>query len=58
MGKEPRIRFIDIPESIRTKYQYCTRAEITKLRAAGFQDQFVSVEDGVRDYMQNYLQRA
>ena len=58
MGKDPKIRFIDIPESIRSKYQYFTKAEMKKLRSAGFQDQFTRLEDGVRDYVHNYLQRA
>jgi len=57
MNKEPKIRFIDMPESIRTKYQYFTKAEMAKLHAAGFQNQFMSIEDGVRDYIQHYLQR-
>jgi ADP-L-glycero-D-manno-heptose 6-epimerase len=58
LNKEPKICFVDIPESIRAKYQYFTKADMTKLRAAGFQDQFTSIEDGVRDYVQNYLQRV
>jgi ADP-L-glycero-D-manno-heptose 6-epimerase len=56
MGKDPQIRFVDIPENIRTKYQYFTKAEMAKLRSVGFQDQFTSIEDGVRDYVRNYLQ--
>lgn len=58
MHREPKVQFIDIPESIRAKYQYFTKAEMTKLRAAGFQGQFKRIEDGVRDYVQNYLQRV
>jgi ADP-L-glycero-D-manno-heptose 6-epimerase len=56
MGRDPKIRFIDIPGSLRGQYQYFTKAEMTKLRTAGFQDRFASIEDGVRDYVQNYLQ--
>jgi ADP-L-glycero-D-manno-heptose 6-epimerase len=58
MGKDPKIRFIDIPESIRAKYQYFTKAEMKKLQLAGFRDEFTRLEDGVRDYIHNYLQRA
>jgi ADP-L-glycero-D-manno-heptose 6-epimerase len=58
MNKESKIRFIDIPESIRAKYQYFTKAEMTKLRSAGFQKPFMSIEDGVHDYVRNYLQVA
>ena len=57
MGREPNIEFIDMPESIRDKYQYHTQANPQKLRSAGFTANFTSVEEGVRDYVQNYLQK-
>ncbi|HXV13476.1 MAG TPA: ADP-glyceromanno-heptose 6-epimerase [Candidatus Krumholzibacteria bacterium] len=56
VGLPPRIRFIDMPESIREKYQYHTQADMTKLRAAGYSAPFLQVEDGVRRYVQEYLQ--
>lgn len=49
------ISFIDIPEDIREKYQYFTEADITKLRNIGYAESFYSLEDGVKDYVQNYL---
>ena len=52
MGREPDIRFIDMPEAIREKYQYYTQAETQKLRAAGFDAPFAAIEDGVRRYVQ------
>jgi ADP-L-glycero-D-manno-heptose 6-epimerase len=55
-GREPDIRYIDTPESIRDKYQYFTQADMAKLRAAGYERPFTSLEDGVRDYVQGYLQ--
>jgi len=55
MGREPRIRFIDMPESIRDKYQYHTEADMTRLRAAGYTAPFTSIEDGVREYVREYL---
>jgi ADP-L-glycero-D-manno-heptose 6-epimerase len=55
LGREPRIEYIDMPESIREKYQYFTQAEIGKLRAAGFGEPITSLEDAVRDYLVNYL---
>lgn len=55
LGKEPRIRFIDMPEEIREKYQYFTQADMTKLRSAGYRAPFHSLEEGIRDYVQNYL---
>ncbi|MCI0450819.1 MAG: ADP-glyceromanno-heptose 6-epimerase [Candidatus Latescibacteria bacterium] len=56
MGLPPRIRFIEMPESIREKYQYHTQADMTKLRAAGYSAPFLQVEAGVRRYVQEYLQ--
>jgi ADP-L-glycero-D-manno-heptose 6-epimerase len=55
MGLEPRISFIDMPEALREKYQYFTQASIVKLKKAGYTGRFYSLEEGVRDYVQNYL---
>ena len=55
MEKKPRIKFVDMPEQIRETYQYHTRAEISKLRSAGYREPFTSLEDGVRDYVVNHL---
>ncbi len=51
VGCAPNIRFIDTPGDLRSQYQYFTRADITKLRQAGFDASFCSLEDGVRDYL-------
>ncbi len=58
MGREVNIEFIDIPEDIRDKYQYFTEANMTKLREAGYDKDFTSLEDGVMDYVKNYLMRS
>ena len=55
MNMEPNIRFIDMPLDIRDKYQYFTEAKMDKLRAAGYDKPFTSLEDGVFDYVKNYL---
>lgn len=55
MGAEPDISFIPTPEDIRDKYQYFTEAEIDKLRAAGYSKPFYTLEEGVADYVKNYL---
>jgi len=55
MGLPPRIEYIDMPEAIRDKYQYLTRAEMGKLRALGYAVPFMSLEDAVRDYVTQYL---
>ncbi len=57
MGKDVNIEFIDIPEDIRDKYQYFTEANMSKLREAGYDKGFTSLEDGVEDYVKNYLMR-
>lgn len=51
----PQIHYIDMPVEIRDKYQYFTEADMTKLRAAGYDKAFHSLEDGVRDYVTGYL---
>ena len=55
MKEEPRIVYIDTPEDIREKYQYFTEATMDKLRKAGYNQAFTSLEDGVEDYVKNYL---
>lgn len=49
------IEFIDTPEDIRDKYQYFTEANMAKLRSVGYSKDFTSLEDGVNDYVVNYL---
>lgn len=55
LGKEPSISFIPTPEDIRDKYQYFTEADMSKLLAQGYADGFHSLEEGVEDYVKNYL---
>lgn len=57
MNRKPKIRFIDMPEAIREQYQYHTQADISKLRRAGYSAAFLSIEEGVKDYVQNYLSK-
>lgn len=55
IGRPPHIRFIDMPEDIRDKYQYFTEANMQKLGLAGYDQPFYSLEAGVTDYVKNYL---
>lgn len=55
LGKSPNIKYIDMPENIKEKYQYFTKADITKLRDAGCDIKFRSLEESVKDYVANYL---
>ena len=54
-GLEPNISFIDTPEDIRDKYQYFTEANMSKLASQGYNKEFYTLEEGVKDYVQNYL---
>jgi ADP-L-glycero-D-manno-heptose 6-epimerase len=54
-GLKPNIDFVDMPLDIRDTYQYFTEANMVKLRAAGYVAQFYSLEEGVSDYVKNYL---
>lgn len=56
LGLEPKIEYIDMPGNLRKRYQYYTQADISKIREAGYTDSITSLEDAVRDYVQNYLQ--
>jgi ADP-L-glycero-D-manno-heptose 6-epimerase len=49
------IKFIDMPGDIRDKYQYFTEAEMDKLKLAGYTSPLHTLEEGVRDYVENYL---
>ncbi len=51
MKLKPNIRYVDLPEPLRGKYQYFTQADIAKLRNAGYTKPFTSLEDGVADYV-------
>ncbi len=54
---EPRIEYIDIPERIREHYQYYTRADISRLRNAGYTAETIRLEDAVKDYVLNFLEK-
>ncbi|MEM9930310.1 MAG: ADP-glyceromanno-heptose 6-epimerase [Bacteroidota bacterium] len=55
MDQEPKISFIDTPIDIRVKDQYFTEADMAKLRRAGYDQPFATLEEGVNDYVKNYL---
>jgi len=52
VGKPPEIEYIEMPETLKVKYQYFTQAEMTKLREAGYAKPFTKLEDAVSDYVQ------
>ncbi len=55
LGLEPNISFIDTPADIRDKYQYFTQANMAKLRSIGYERPFHTLEEGITDYVGNYL---
>lgn len=55
MNIDENISFIDTPEDIRDKYQYFTEAKMEKLRKIGYTKEFHTLEEGVEDYVKNYL---
>ncbi len=54
-GKAPLIDYVDMPYSIRDKYQYFTQARMDRLREAGYPGQFTPLEDGITEYVTKYL---
>lgn len=57
MEREPVIDFVDMPLSLRGKYQYYTRAEMQRLRAAGYDRPFTTLETGIERYVRDHLSR-
>jgi ADP-L-glycero-D-manno-heptose 6-epimerase len=55
MDVPEKIVFVDTPEDIRDKYQYFTEAKMDKLRSAGYDDPFYSLEEGIEEYVVEYL---
>jgi ADP-L-glycero-D-manno-heptose 6-epimerase len=55
LDKPAQIEFIDTPEDIREKYQYFTEAKMQRLKNIGYEKPFTNIEDGVSDYVKNYL---
>ena len=55
MNQPQHIKYVDMPEDIREKYQYFTEADMEKLRNAGYAEPFYSLEDGIKEYVANYL---
>ena len=58
MNKPEKIEFIDTPIDIRDKYQYFTEANMNKLRSIGYAKTFYTLEEGVEDYVGNYLSKG
>jgi len=55
LDREPNITYIDMPGDLINTYQYFTEASMLKLKHAGYEEAFISLEEGVNDYIRNYL---
>lgn len=58
LGEPANISFVPTPEDIREKYQYFTEAKMDKLKSIGYSKEFHSLEQGVEDYVRNYLAKG
>lgn len=58
MGRKGDVSFIDTPADIRDKYQYFTEANMAKLKSIGYNTPFYTLEEGIADYVQNYLEEG
>jgi ADP-L-glycero-D-manno-heptose 6-epimerase len=52
------VEYFDMPEALKPGYQYMTEAPIQRLKAAGYDRPFASIEDGIKDYVANFLEAA
>ena len=55
LGKPVRLEFVEMPEALRGKYQYFTKAEIKRLRGVGYDEETTALSEAVRDYVLRYL---
>jgi ADP-L-glycero-D-manno-heptose 6-epimerase len=55
LGRGPNIEFVEMPEHLKSKYQYYTCADVSKLIKSGYKQPLFTLEDAVRDYVQGYL---
>ncbi|MDO9612937.1 MAG: ADP-glyceromanno-heptose 6-epimerase [Bacteroidota bacterium] len=55
MKQDEKIGFVDTPKDLQGKYQYYTCANIQKLKSIGYNEPFLSLEEGIDDYVRNYL---
>ena len=55
LKKQPNIKYIEMPSALINQYQYYTKADTNKIREYGYKNKFYSLENGVNDYLNNYL---
>lgn len=57
LGIKENIEFIEMPVELRSHYQYFTEADMSKVRASGFDHEFYTLEEAVDDYVKNYIEK-
>ena len=57
LDRQPEIAYIDMPADLINNHQFSTEASILKLKHAGYEESFISLEEGVYDYVKNYLSK-
>jgi ADP-L-glycero-D-manno-heptose 6-epimerase len=57
LERPPRIHYVDMPPPLLNRYQYFTEAKMDRLRQAGYTAPFISLEDGIKDYLLNYMMK-
>ena len=57
MNKNINLKYVEMPENIKNQYQYYTKADIKKLFRSGYESDFFSLEDGIKDYVNNHLNK-
>ena len=55
MNKNINVKYIDMPNNIIKQYQYTTKANMNKLKRIGYKEPFYSLEEGIKDYVNNFL---
>jgi ADP-L-glycero-D-manno-heptose 6-epimerase len=58
LGSAPNIEYIDMPQTIRDKYQYFTQSDVENLRRAGYNTAFTPLDEAVGRYVSQFLDRA
>jgi ADP-L-glycero-D-manno-heptose 6-epimerase len=58
LDREPQVKYVDMPRVVEEQYQYRTVARMDRLREAGYEPKFFSLDRGVTDYIQTYLSKA
>lgn len=57
MNKKPKIEYVEMPDELKDKYQYFTQADISKIKKAGYNKPTIKLEEAIKDYVQNYLEK-